>query len=171
MIGVSVLATTNPFFVELADAMVAEGAKHNFKVMVTSGENTVATQMTQIREFIAQQVDAIALCPCDSRAIGTSIAAANEAGIPVFTADIASLAEGAEVVCHVASDNYGGGKLAGQTMVELLGATGKVAIIDFPEIESVILRTKGFRDVVGLVEGVEIVGAWPGGGDQGSVKP
>ena len=50
-------------------------------------------------------------------------------------------------------------------MVELLGGTGQVAIIDFPEVESVIMRTKGFREVVGKVEGIQIVGAWPGGGD------
>jgi len=166
VIGVSVLTMTNPFFVDLADAMVQQGAKHNYRVEVTTGELNVATQMTQVNEFIVKQVDAIVLCPCDSKAIGTSIAAANKAGIPVFTADIACLADDVEVVCHVATDNYGGGKLAGQTMVELLGGVGKVAIIDYPEIESVILRTKGFREVVEKIPGMEIVGAWPGQGDR-----
>lgn len=167
VIGVSVLTMTNPFFVDLADAMKEEGAKHNFKVVVTDGDNKVAVQKNQINEFIVKQVDAIVLCPCDSRAIGTSIATANKAGIPVFTADIACLAEQADVVCHVATDNYGGGRLAGETMVKLLDGKGKVAIIDYPEVESVIMRTKGFREVVQPVEGIQIVGAWPGGGDRG----
>ncbi len=166
VIGVSVLTMTNPFFVDLADAIKAEGRKHNFQVIVTAGELDVANQMRQVNEFIVKQVDAIVLCPCDSKAIGTSISAANDAGIPVFTADIACLAEGPEVVCHVATDNYGGGILAGQTMVELLGGTGTVAIIDYPEVESVILRTKGFREIIEKTPGVEIVGAWPGSGDR-----
>lgn len=51
-------------------------------------------------------------------------------------------------------------------MVELLGGTGTVAIIDYPEVESVILRTKGFREVVGKAPGITIVGAWPGSGDR-----
>ena len=52
-------------------------------------------------------------------------------------------------------------------MVELLDGRGKVAIIDYPEVESVILRTKGFHEVVDKSPGIEVVGAWPGGGDQG----
>jgi len=166
VIGVSIVTMTNPFFVELAEAMKQEAAEHDYEVIVTAGELNVANQMNQVNEFIVKQVDAIVLCPCDSKAIGTSIAAANKAGIPVFTADIACLAEGVDVVCHVATDNYGGGKLAGRTMVELLGGTGKVAIIDYPEVESVLLRTKGFREVVGKIPGMEIVGAWPGQGDR-----
>lgn len=167
VIGTSVLTTTNPFFVELGEAMQAEGARHNFEVIVRDADNKVANQKNQINEFIAQQVDAIVLCPADSKAIGTSIAAANEAGIPVFTADIACLDESVDVVCHVATDNLGGGRLAGEEMARLLDGNGNVAIIDFPEVESVIMRTTGFREVIDKVDGIKIVGAWPGGGDRG----
>ncbi len=166
-IGVSVLTLTNPFFCELADAMKSEGAKHNFEVIVTSGEYNVANQKNQINDFIVKQVDAIVLCPCDSRAIGTSIGAANAAGIPVFTADIACLAKGVKVVSHVATDNLGGGRKAAEAVIEMLGGTGKVAVIDFPEVESVILRTTGFKEVISKAPGIEVVGYWPGGGDRG----
>ena len=57
---------------------------------------------------------------------------ANEAGIPVFTADIACLEPEAKVVSHIATDNYGGGKQAGEAMIEALGeAGGKVVILDY----------------------------------------
>jgi len=167
VIGVSVLTMTNPFFCELAEAMVDEGAKHNYKVIVTSGEYNVANQKNQVNDFIVKQVDAIVLCPCDSKAIGTSIAAANEAGIPVFTADIACLAEGVKVVSHVATDNLGGGRKAAEAVIEMLGGTGKVAVIDFPEVESVILRTTGFDEVISKVPGIKVVTVLPGGGDRG----
>ncbi len=81
----------------------------------------------------------------DSRSIGTSIAAANAAGVPVFTADIAVLAEGVNVVCHVASDNVAGGRLAAKAVAEALKGRGEVAIIDHPEVESVIQRVSGFE--------------------------
>jgi len=166
VIGVSILTTTNPFFVQLAAAMDEEAKKHNFRLIHTSADTKVATQTDQINEFITQQVDAIVLCPCDSKLMGPAIMKANEVGIPVFTADIANLHEQAKVACHVATDNYGGGKLAGETIAELLGGNGKVAILDYPEVESVLLRTQGFHEVVDKLPGIEIVGTWPCGGDE-----
>src|SRR5262249_41277006 len=92
---------------------------------------------------------AIVLCPCDSRAIGPAIEEANAAGIPVFTADIACLAPGVKVVTHVATDNHGGGKEAARAVIEALGeAGGKVVILDYKEVESCILRVKGFKEVI-----------------------
>lgn len=166
VIGVSLMTMTNPFFVQLGEAMEEAGAKHNFQVLVTSGEYNVANQKKQVDEFIVKQVNAIVLCPCDSRAIGTSIQAANKAGIPVFTADVKSLAEGAEVVCHVATDNLGGGRLAAEAVIEMLDGKGQVAVMDFPEVESVIKRTTGFKEVIAKAPDIEVVGYWPGGGDR-----
>ncbi len=146
VIGISVLTLTNPFFKEMADAMTAEAKVHGMTTLVTSGEFDPAKQRNQVVDFIVRKVDAIILCPCDSKAIGTSIVDANKAGIPVFTADIASLAKEGKVAGHVATDNLGGGKLAAVALIEALGGKGKVAILDHPEVESVILRTKGFNE-------------------------
>lgn len=168
VIGVSVLTLTNPFFRDLADAMKAEAAKHNYEVILTSGEYNVAAQKDQVNDFIVKKVDAIILCPCDSKAVGTSIQKANEAGIPVFTADIACLAPGAKVVCHVASDNLGGGHEAAKAVMQMLPGGGKVAILDHAEVESVILRTRGFRAELAKHPecGIQIVATLPGGGDK-----
>jgi ribose transport system substrate-binding protein len=168
-IGVSLLTLANPFFKEMADAMEAEGAKHGFELTVTAGEMDPSKQKSQVDDFIVRKVAAIVLCPCDSRSIATSIQAANGAGIPVFTADIACLDPAVKVVSHIATDNYDGGKLAAQAMIEALGGKGKVAIIDHPEVESVIQRTKGFREVIEkTAPGIEIVAALPGGGQRDS---
>jgi len=175
-IGVSVLTLTNPFFKVIGDTVTAEAGKHGYDVIVTSGEFDVARQQNQVKDFIVKKVAAIVLCPCDSRSIGPAIAEAGAAGIPVFTADIACLAPGAKVVSHIASDNYGGGKLAGEAMIEALGeAGGKVVILDFKQAESCQLRVKGFREVIDAHNGkkpsgrVEVVADMPGEGqkDQG----
>ena len=118
-------------------------------MIVTSGEFDVAKQRNQTLDFIVQKVSAIILCPCDSKAIGSAIVSANEAGIPVFTADIACLAEEAKVVSHIASDNLGGGRKAAEAMIEALGESGgKVAILDFKSAESCLLRVQGFKEEI-----------------------
>jgi ribose transport system substrate-binding protein len=159
VIGLSVLTLVNPGFRMMADAMEAEAAKYGYELILESGDLDPAKQKDQIENFIVQKVDAIVLCPCDSITIGTAIKEANKAGIPVFTADIACLADGAKVVCHVAADNYGGGRQAGKAIIEAIGGSGKAAIVDHPEVESVILRTKGFEDELAqakLEKGVDI---------------
>ncbi len=148
-IGVSVLTLTNPFFKEIADKITEEAAKHGYEVIVTSGDEDVAKQQNQVKDFIVRRVNAIVLCPCDSKAIGPVIQEANQAGIPVFTADIACLAPGAQVVSHIATDNLGGGKEAAKAMIEALGeAGGKIVILDFKSVESCILRVQGFKEAI-----------------------
>lgn len=148
-IGVSVLTMTNPFFKVIADTLTDELGKHGYEVIAVSGDKDVARQQNQVKDFLVRKVSAIVLCPCDSKAIGPVIQEANAAGIPVFTADIACLAKDAAVVTHVATDNLEGGKQAAKAIIEALGEKGgKVVILDFKEVESCILRVKGFKEVI-----------------------
>jgi ribose transport system substrate-binding protein len=53
------------------------------------------------------------------------------------------------VVSHIASDNYGGGKLAAQAMIEALGqGGGQVVILHYPAAESCLLRVEGFKEAI-----------------------
>jgi len=164
LICVSLLTSANPFFKVMGDAMQAEAVARGYEIMITSADMDPARQKDQVKDFISKKAAAIILCPADSRSIVTSIQEANQAGIPVFTADIACLDKSVKVVSHIATDNYAGGKLAAQAMIEALGGKGKVAIIDHPEVESVILRTKGFCEVISKAPGIKIVAQLPGGG-------
>lgn len=145
-IGVSLLARTDVFYREMEDAMKAAADANGFELIVQSGDKDLAKQQSQIDSFIVQKVDAIILCPTDTQGIAPAIERANAAGIPVFTADIA--ASGGKVVAHVASDNMAGGKLAGEFVVKALNGEGKVGVIGHPEVQSVIDREKGFKDVI-----------------------
>lgn len=150
VIGYSALTLTNPFFMTIADNMKADAARHGYEMILVSGERDVKKQADQIDDFIVKGVAAIVLNPCDSKSIGPAIKKANDAGIPVFTNDIKYDGTEGKVVCHVATDNYQGGKLAGDAMVKLIGeAGGKVAILHFPQVESCQLRVKGFLEKVG----------------------
>lgn len=176
-IGVSVLVLSNPFFKAIGDTITDEAGKRGYEVVVVSGDRDPARQRDQVKDFIVRKVSAIVLCPCDSKAVGSAIQEANAAGIPVFTADIKCLAPEAKVVCHVATDNYGGGKEAGKAMIEALGeAGGKVGILHHSPVESCQLRVQGFREVIdGHNQGrpagrIEIVAVLEGGGLKDSGK-
>jgi ribose transport system substrate-binding protein len=163
-IGVSLLTRTHPFYQDLEAGLREAAAERGYQLIVQAGEFDVAKQKDQFEDFLVRKVSAIIVCPCDSKSIGTSVQAANVAGIPVFTADIAVLAPGAKVVCHVASDNVAGGRLAAQAVSDALGGKGKIAIIDHPEVESVIQRVRGFEEGVAGVPGLKIVAKLTGRG-------
>lgn len=144
-IGVTLLTVQHAFYQELRSGLQAEATKHGYEVLVTSGEFDSTRQDNQIQDFIVQTVDALVVSPCDSRSVGGSILAANEAGIPVFTADIANTAPIGKVVSHIASNNIEGGQRAADLLAEAMGGKGKVAIISHPTVASVTDRVKGFK--------------------------
>lgn len=148
-IGVSLLTLDNPFFKVIGDTITTEGRKQGYEAVVVSGDKDVAKQGNQIKDFIVRKVSAIVLSPCDSKSIIPVIQEANAAGIPVFTVDIPCNEPGVKIVTQVATDNFGGGKEAGNAMIEALGPSGgKIGILHFKQAESCQLRVKGFREVI-----------------------
>jgi ribose transport system substrate-binding protein len=166
-IGVSLLTLTNPFFKEIADSLTDEARKAGYETLVVSGEFDPAAQRTQVKDFVVKKVSAIVLTPCDSQAVGEAVRMANEANIPVFTADIACLAKDVKVVTHIATDNAAGGRQAAQAMQQALGGKGKIAIIDHPTVESSQLRTGGFKEELAKMKSeIQIIGSWAGKGSK-----
>lgn len=157
-VGVTLLRKADPFYHQLESAMREEAAKNNIRLLVQSGEMDLPTQTHQVENFITQKVDAIVICPVDSESIAGAIKKANRAKVPVFTADIA--AHDGDVVCHIASDNVAGGKVAGEYMVKLLNGKGKVVIANHPLVASVQERVKGFKEAVAGTN-IEIVDDQP----------
>ncbi len=171
-IGFSALNLGNPFFEIIADHLTAEAKQHGFEVVVENADSDVKSQAEHIDAFIAKKVTAIVLNPCDRLSIGPAIKKANEAGIPVFTCDLQCVAPEAKVVAHVGTDNFGGGKLAGEAMIEALGeAGGEVYVLHFPQANSCVLRVQGFQEVIdahnqGREKGrITVVGVQDGGGE------
>jgi len=154
-IGVSLLTRGHIFYRDLEEGLKTEADKYGYKLIITSADWDLGKQISQIEDFISRKVDAIILSPVDSRGIGPGIAEANNAGIPVFTADIAS--EEGVVDSHIASDNVQGGRLAGEYLAKLLNGKGNVAIINQPAITSVLDRVAGFREAINKFPDIKIV--------------
>lgn len=165
VIGVSIQNREAQFYQDMENGMKTEAAKYGYTVDVVDANRDNAKQQSQVEDFISQKVDAIVLTPYDSQAIGSAIAEANKAGIPVFTADIASTSKLGTVVSHVASDNVQGGAQAGQLMCTAVGKSGSVAIVDEPEVTSVQDRVKGFKAALASgCPGVKVVADVDAGG-------
>ncbi|HOZ45935.1 MAG TPA: substrate-binding domain-containing protein [Candidatus Hydrogenedentes bacterium] len=147
-IGVTCMDLTNPFFKLIGNVMEQKAAEYGFEVVVLSGEMDPAKQNSQLADFAAQGYDAIFLNPVDSKSAGEGVKKAAEAGIPVFTYDVQVTDDEAKglIVSHIGSDNYQGGRLAGESMMKITGNKGRIAIIGYPEVTSCIYRVQGFKD-------------------------
>lgn len=154
-IGVTLLTRAHVFYKDLEEGLRDEAKLHGYELIITAGDFDLGKQSSQIEDFITRKVDAIIVCPVDSRGVGPAIKKANDAHIPVFTADIA--AQEGETVCHVASDNVAGGRLAGEFLANYLKGKGKVAIIGQPTVTSVLDRVQGFKDAIAKTPGITIV--------------
>ena len=92
------------------DYMVASGtaleaqAGLKFKWVINVADGDPARLASNIEDLINQGVDIIVTRPEDAAAIGASIKAANDAGIPIVTFDRASSTE--KPTAHVGADSY-----------------------------------------------------------------
>ncbi|HVO72644.1 MAG TPA: substrate-binding domain-containing protein [Ignavibacteriaceae bacterium] len=154
IIGVTLLARQHIFYRDLEEGLNDEAGKNNYSLIITSADWDLGKQIAQIEDFISRKVDAIVVCPVDSKGIGSGIKEANNAGIPVFTADIA--AQEGKVISHIASNNIEGGKKAAEYLAKLLNGKGKIAIINQPAITSVIDRVQGFTDELSKYPDIKI---------------
>jgi ribose transport system substrate-binding protein len=157
VIGVSLLTMQHQFYQDLRAGLEEAAGARGWRLLVVSAEFDAARQANQVDEFLVQDVDAIVLCPADSRSVGASVLAANAAGVPVVTADIASASPIGEVVSHIASDNVAGGREAARLLLEAIGGAGRVAVLSHPEVSSVTDRVRGFREEMAQHGSVEIV--------------
>lgn len=147
-IGMTCMDLTNPFFKLISNVMQQEAAKYGYEVVALSGDQDPAKQNNQLADFVAQGYDAIFLNPVDSKSAGEGVKKAYAAGIPVLTFDVQVTDDAASkmIISHIGSDNYQGGRLAGESMMKVTGDKGKIAILSLPKITSCILRVDGFKD-------------------------
>jgi ribose transport system substrate-binding protein len=155
VIGVSLLTRGHIFYRDLEEGLKEAAARHGYELIITSGEFDLGKQISQIEDFVTRKVDAIILCPADSRGVGPGVQRAVDAHIPVFTADIA--AENSPVTAHIASDNVAGGRLAGEFLIRRLNGKGAIALINQPALTSVLDRVKGFKEALAAAPGMRIV--------------
>jgi len=159
-IGASLLTQQHPFYNELAKAITEEAKAKDVPLEISIANQDLNKQLADVEDFIVKGIDVLIISPVDSKGAVAAIKRAESAGIKVITVDVP--VEGAEVTSYIGTDNYAGGVKAGELMAEQLGGKGNVAIIDYPTVQSVVNRVKGFKDALAKHPDMKIVAVQTG---------
>ncbi len=158
----------------LSIAVIPKGTTHEFWKSVHAGalkaakeldvdivwkgpqtENDRSGQIAEVENFVNRGVSAIVLAPLDDSALRKPVAAAVARKIPVVIFDSALKSD--DFTSFVATDNFKGGRLAGEHLAKLLGGKGRVALLRYMEgSASTAEREAGFLEAA-KQGGLEIV--------------
>lgn len=155
----------NPFFIDMQRGAEEAAKRLQVNLIVQAAEREVDAekQLQIIENMIQRKVDAICVTPSGSREAVAAIVKANRAGIPVLVVDTrvdATVLEeaGGQVATFIGSDNFEGGRIAGEYIVERLEGRGKIAILEgIPGHETGDSRLSGFHHAVDNKPEIEIV--------------
>lgn len=119
-------------------------------------EDDLESQIKVVEDFTTRKVDGICLAPLDDTAMRVPVSDAQKAGIPVLIFD--SGIKEVEPVSFVATDNFAGGKKAGERLAQLLGGKGKVVMLRYQEgSASTHEREEGFLEAIHAAPGIQII--------------
>lgn len=144
------------FFSDIEGGAREAADEAGIELLVETAWGDPALQADQVAEFIESGVSAIVIVPIDPDTIVPAVEAANAAGIPVLAVDRA--VSGGVVTALIASDNVGGGRMAGEYLFEAMGGSGKVVEIQGDmAVSSGALRSEGFQVALDAAPGIERV--------------
>jgi ribose transport system substrate-binding protein len=165
-----VLKTLNhPFFVDMRRGAqeAADRLGVTLQVQAAEREIDVEKQMQIVENMIQTGIQALAITPSGSREIVSALVKARDAKVPIVVVDTrldpkAAADAGVHAETFVGSDNYEGGRLAGEFLVKATGGKAHVGILEgIPGHETGDSRLRGFRDAVKGAAGVTIVASQP----------
>lgn len=151
VIGFSAPAADHGWMGAITTAAQAEADRYDdVELRVAEGTNDVNLQISQIEQFINDDVDAIVLLPFDGAALTDVATKAMDAGIPVINVDREFSSPFASR-STVLGDNYGMGVSAGTYVCEQLGDKPDAVVAEIAGIDSLPLtqdRSQGFADAL-----------------------
>jgi ribose transport system substrate-binding protein len=165
-----VLKTLNhPFFVDMRRGAqdAADRLGVNLQVQAAEREIDVDKQMQIVENLLQTGIDVLAITPSGSREIVSALVKATSAKVPIVIVDTrldakAAADAGVRTETFIGSDNYEGGKVAGDYVVKVTGGKARVGILEgIPGHETGDSRLRGFRDAVAKAPGITIAASQP----------
>jgi len=146
--------------------VIPKGTTHEFWKSIHAGARRAATdldvdiiwkgplkeddreaQIAVVENFISRGVSGIVLAPLDDAALRVPVLNATRSGIPVIIID--SGLQSDDYISFVATDNYQGGRMAGQEMARRLEGRGRIVMLRYQEgSASTMKREQGFLDAI-----------------------
>jgi ribose transport system substrate-binding protein len=165
-----VLKTLNhPFFVDMRRGAQDAADRLGVRLQVQAAEREidVEKQMQIVENLIQTGVGALCITPSGSREIVSALVKARDAKVPIIVVDTrvdekAAADAGVRTETFVGSDNYEGGRLAGEYVARMARGKARIGILEgIPGHETGDSRLRGFRDAVKDAPGVTIVASQP----------
>ena len=161
--------STNPYYARMGDGAqrAAEELGINLTWLSAQFNGDIEGQIGIVENEIIKNPDAIVLVPMNATALIPKILEANNAGIPVITADTRAEEGLAKIETFVGLDEKQSFMGMAEYVVEQLGGAGKVAILEgFRGSSTAELRLEGMMEVFGAAEGIEVVASIAADWDQ-----
>jgi ribose transport system substrate-binding protein len=155
----------NPFFIDMQRGAEDAAKELGITLLVQAAEREVDVekQMQIIENLIQRGVDVLCITPSGSKEIVPAIVKANKADIPVLIVDtrvdsISLIEAGGKIATFIGSDNFDGGRIAGEYIVNALAGKGEIAILEgIPGHETGDARMSGFHKALEGKNGIKIV--------------
>jgi ribose transport system substrate-binding protein len=126
-IGLAVANQQADFFNQIRQSVEAAAKEQNVKVVVADAKGDSNTQVSQIQDFITQQVDAIIYIPAGATAATVPVRAAKAADIPIVAVD--RNPEGQPGDTFIATDSVAAAKELGEWVGKTVNGQGKLGVI------------------------------------------
>ena len=165
-----VMKTLNhPFFLDMQRGAedAARTARLLLVVQAAEREIDVEKQMQIIENLLQTAIRVLIVTPSGSREIASAVVKANRAKVPVIVVDTrvdpqAAADNALDLESFIGSDNYEGGRVAGEYLVKATGGKARVAVLEgIPGHETGDSRLRGFRDALQPHAGMTIVASQP----------
>jgi ribose transport system substrate-binding protein len=144
-----------------ADLQAAVKKYPNFKLVVADGQGDSNKQVTDVENFLVQQVDLLMISPFEAQPLTPVVTKVFQNRIPVIELDRQT--EGDQYTAFVGGDNQDIGRQAGvYVATKVLPQGGEVAILEgLPSTTPAIQRTEGFKQGVASNPKVRVVAVQP----------
>lgn len=156
-IGLAVANLQADFFNQIKQSVEAYGKTKDLEIITVDAKGDAATQVSQIQDLLAQNIDALIYIPAGATAASVPVKAAKAAGVPVINVD--RNAEGAPGDTFIATNSVESAKNLCDYIGKQTGGKGEMLIIHgqkgtTPEVD----RTKGCADALQAYPDIKVVG-------------
>jgi inositol transport system substrate-binding protein len=155
VVGATMLSMQNEFIVNVNDEMAKKAEESNVEFITVDAERSALKQIEQVESFIAQNVDAIIMNPCEVEASSPAVTKALAAHIPIINVNSAT---SAKPTAFVGSDDVESGRIAMNYIAKRLKGKGNVVMMHgYMGQAAQIQREQGAREVLKQYPGLKLI--------------
>lgn len=163
-IGVS-MSFLNQFYAAAVEGMEDEAKKEGYELVVLNANSNSSQQVNQVQNLVSQSVGAIIFAQLDAASGGASLTAAANATVPVIAVDQVPVSD--DYLTYIGSDSVKMGQQACEYLVDLIGGSGDIAIIQgVPGSSTQLQRSEGCDPVLTANPDVKVVSTTSANWDQ-----